>query len=267
MKLYISCDMEGIADVANWEEVQKTGQNYKIFSDIMTKEAASSCEGAILSGATEILVNDGHDTGRNIDHSKLPSNVQLIRGWSGHPFCMMQDINETYNAALFIGYHSSAKSNKNPLSHTLSNKRVNSITINDILADEFLINSYTAALFGVPVVFISGDEGICNKAKSINKNIKTVITKKCTGESVTSYHPQYIYNEIKENVKLALKQNLDDYKIILPGKFKTIVEFKNHTLAYRASFYPKVKQISDYMISYECKNYNDLLIMYTFVMG
>ena len=65
-----------------------------------------------------ILVRDAHDTGTNLDARALPACAELIRGWSGHPYCMVEGIDSSFDAALFIGYHSAAGRDGNPLSHT-----------------------------------------------------------------------------------------------------------------------------------------------------
>jgi len=267
MKLYLSVDMEGLTDVTSWDEVNKNNSDYRIFSEIMTNEVVAACEGAnIFDENIEIFVKDGHGTGRNIIHGKLPHNVVLIRGWSGHPFHMMDYLDESFDAVLFIGYHSAAKSNTNALSHTLNNRKVYSITINDESASEFLINSYTSMLKGVPVVFISGDEGICNTAKLFNKNIRTVITKNCISGSTINNHPKINCAKIKNEVSEVLKENISSFKINLPKKFNVKIEFKEHQNAFRSSFYPGIKLISDNLIQYETNNYFDVLTMLIFVL-
>ena len=56
MKVYISCDIEGIAGITDWEEATKTHGTYPEFREEMTAEVLAACEGAIAAGATEILI-------------------------------------------------------------------------------------------------------------------------------------------------------------------------------------------------------------------
>ena len=72
---------------------------------------------------------------------------------------------EVNAASLFIGYHSPATFNGNPLSHTLDTQ-FDYIKINDDIASEFTINAYTSAYYNVPVPFLSGDEMLCEHAKN-----------------------------------------------------------------------------------------------------
>jgi len=114
MKIYISADIEGITGTTHWDEADKKNSDFKEFQEQMTAEVAAACEGALRAGATEILVKDAHDTARNIIASKLPREVRLVRGWSGHPFSMVQYLDETFHAVLMIGYHSRAGLDTNP---------------------------------------------------------------------------------------------------------------------------------------------------------
>jgi len=164
MKIYISADMEGLTGIAAWDETSKSKPDYPPFRDEMMKEVIAACEGANLSGSKEILINDAHDAGRNLCFAGLPENVKMIRSSSKHPYCMMQGLDKTFDAALMIGYHSHAGSDRNPLAHTI-NSDIAYIKINDIYTSEFLMNAYTAAMLGVPVVFVSGDRGLCESVK------------------------------------------------------------------------------------------------------
>jgi len=264
MKVYISADIEGITGIAHWDETEKSKPDYQKFSKQMTEEVKAACEGAINAGVEEIWIKDAHDSGRNIIAADLPPNIKLIRGWSGHPFSMVQELDESFNALIFIGYHSCGSSSANPLSHTMSASTFNYIKLNEKLASEFLIHSYAAATVGVPVVFLSGDEGLCKEVNAINENIRTVAVKKGIGNSVISIHPQLAIKKIKEGVESVLKEDINKCKINLPEHFKLELSFKDHAKAFKTSFYPGVKQISSTNVVFESDNYFEVLRMFSF---
>jgi len=89
---------------------------------------------------------------------------------------MMYGIDDTFDGVMFVGYHSGAGTNTSPLSHTNTGNS-SYIKINGEMASEFMINSYIAAMHNVPVLFISGDQGICEEAKKLIPNITTLKTK------------------------------------------------------------------------------------------
>ena len=119
MKIFISVDIEGIAGIVHWDEATRWKPDYPPFCDELMNEIKAACEGANQAGTKEILINDGHGVGRNLNFSNLPDNVKIIRSYNGHPFCMMQEIDNSFDAVLMIGYHSYGSSDQNPLSHTL----------------------------------------------------------------------------------------------------------------------------------------------------
>ena len=102
MKIYISADIEGITGVAHWDEATNDKPEFSEFQKQMTAEIKAACEGAFSAGATEIYVKDAHGTARNILASELPQEVKLIRGWSEHPFSMVQELDETFDTAMMI---------------------------------------------------------------------------------------------------------------------------------------------------------------------
>ena len=62
----------------------------------------------------------------------------------------------------------------------------NLVRLNGVLCSEFLINTYTAGYFGVPVAMISGDKAICDFAKELIPEITTVPVNEGRGGGVTS---------------------------------------------------------------------------------
>jgi D-amino peptidase len=265
MKIYISADIEGVTGVVHWNETEKNLPDFNEFAPQMTKEVIAACEGAMTAGAEDILVKDAHDSARNIDINKLPKNVKLIRDWSRHPFCMMQELDESFDAAVMIGYHSAGSLGGNPLSHTLSNSKVSYIKINDEIASEFLINTYTASLVGVPVVFVSGDEEICEAVKNTNDNILTAAVKKGVGNSIISIHPELAIEKIKNGIEEALKGDYKKCLVKLPDSFKVEIGYLNHKYAYAASFYPGARLASTTTVIFEADNYFDVLRMFMFL--
>lgn len=267
MKIYISADIEGVAGIVHWNEASMDQADYQEFRVQMSNEVAAACEGALNAGATEILVKDAHGSGRNIIPSRLPEQAKLIRGWSEHPFSMVQELDESFQAAMMIGYHSWAGSNTNPLAHTLRGK-LTYVKINERLASEFLLSYYTAALVNVPVVFVSGDEGICREATALNEMVRTIAVSQGVAGSTISIHPQLAVSRIKEGVELALKRDLSSFRVDLPPHFRMEMRFRDHADAYIASFFPGVTTVDPHTVSFESDGYFELLrlLMFTVIL-
>ncbi len=269
MKVYVSADMEGIACVSAREEVNKAEQaDYGPARDQMTAEVAAACEGAFAAGATEIVVKDSHWTGRNIDATRLPvreeKTLRLIRGWSGHPFSMVQGLDETFGALAFVGYHSAASRGGNPLAHTLSSRVIARLELNETVASEFLLFSYAGSLVNVPAVFLSGDKALCEEARAVNETLVTVETFEGHGASITSLPPAESSRRIREGLGTALRTKAGRC-LPLPREFHVRVVFTSGAEAYRKSFYPGARLPADTEIVFETKEYFEVLRLLKFM--
>lgn len=265
MKIYISADIEGIAGICDWKETEK-GDDYEYFRTLMTKEVKACCDALIEKGITDITVRDAHDSARNILIDMLPKEVKLIRGWSNGLCEMMDGLDETYDAAIFIGYHSPARSENNPLSHTL-NLRHNHIKINNKIVSEYHLNTYYAQTKGVPVIMVSGDEGLTNIVKSENELTSTVATKTGYHGAIISMHPEIVCSNIAKKTVEAIS-NLEKYGkkaffVSLPHQLSTEIHYRNHKDAYRATFYPGAARVSSDKTIF---NSNDIIETLKFIM-
>lgn len=265
MKIYISADIEGITGTVHWDETHKDHADYTEFREQMTAEVAAACQAALEAGATEIWVKDAHASARNLIAARLPEQVRLVRGWSGHPFCMMDCLDESFQAAFMIGYHSRAGSTHSPLAHTMTGSAA-TVRINDRYASEFVINTFTAALVKVPVVFVSGDAGLCEEATALVPHITTVAVKQGIGRAAANIHPHLAVERIKSGVLAALAGDRSRCRIDLPPRFAVEIRYKDQANAYESSFYPGASLADSHTIHFETGDYFDVLKLLSFVL-
>jgi D-amino peptidase len=178
---------------------------------------------------------------------------------------MVQYLDETFDALLMVGYHSRAGTDANPLAHTISG-RVARVKINDRYASEMLLHAYAAALVNVPLVFISGDAGICGEATSLNAHITTTAVKQGVGDSTVSIHPHLAVDRIREGAQRALEGELSKCRLELPEQFSVEIEYRNHVQALRSSFYPGASLKSPHVIQFESDDYFEVLRLISFVI-
>ena len=264
MRVYISADIEGVAGIAAWEETVKGGKGYETHALQLTKEVEAACKGAIEAGAQEVYVRDAHDSARNINFNLLPEEVYLQRGWAQEPSCMVSGIDRGFDAAIFIGYHSRAGSNKSPLAHTLSTN-IEHIKLNGRKVSEFVINAYTAAYYKVPVVFVSGDKELMEEVSEYNSHISTLSTKEGVGDSVISIHPERAIREIRDEVREVLSKGFLECTLTLPEAFQVEISYKSHQSAYRMSFYPGASLKDEHTIAFNTEDYYEVLRFLHFV--
>ena len=259
LKILISVDMEGITGIVSADECnRRVSDDYQYFRKIMTLEANAAVEGALAGGATEIVVRDAHDTGRNILPDLLHKSARLLRDWSFGPKEMMEGIDETFGAAVFIGYHASAGTPNAILEHTWSG-RITEVKLNGISLPEAGLNALIAGDFNVPVVFISGDQAVCDQVRGLLGEIETVAVKKGIGAATLSLHPEVSGQLIREGVERALR-NLGKYKPYrLTPPYRLVLTLKDEKMVDNGQYYPGAKRTGDWELTYESKDLMEVL--------
>jgi D-aminopeptidase len=268
-KLYISADIEGSCGIADWRETELTDAQSAYFRAEMTKEVKAACEAASRCGVGEVFVKDAHDSGRNIDPSALPENVRIMRSWTRDPYSMMAGIDSGYGGAMFIGYHSAAGTDGNPLAHTMTTECTR-VLVNGRVASEFLLNAYTAALFGVPPLLLSGDKALCESALEICPRIKTVAVSEGLGNASISINPAraqaMIQKAAAEAIEAVEREGRAAFALELPEGFELEIGFKQHYRAYRGSFYPGARRKGVDAVEFASKSWNEALAFLYFVL-
>lgn len=265
MKIFISADIEGVNGIVAWSETDADKSRYPFFQKQMTTEVAFACMGANEAGAKEILIKDAHDSAMNIDVSLLPEYVSLHRGWEGCLCSMMAGLDKSFDAVVFIGYHSFAGSDGNSLSHTMDTT-IRYVKINGVHASEFTINALYAAYLGIPVAFLSGDLNLTKQVKTDLPNTVTVATKEGRHGAVLSKHPSITNKQIKDGVKQALMSDLSKNILDLPKHFVVEISYKRHQDAFSHSFYPGCRLLDSETLIFEADDYYEVLRAFKFIL-
>jgi len=244
LKVYISADMEGVSGVSTWKvQAQSGGREFEKFARLMTLEVNAAIAGAFDAGATDVLVSDSHGDAQNIDVELLDKRARLVRAWP-RPLSMMQGIDETIGAVVFIGYHAGEDAPTAILSHTMLGDGFK-IKLNGKLVPEGGFNAAIAGDFGVPVVFLSGDQTAGEELKRLLGPIETVAVKQAVGfHAATMLHPEEAQRLIREGVKRGIdrRASLAPYKVNHPVELElTLTQTVNAELA---AYLPGVKRLS-----------------------
>ncbi|MCK7490013.1 MAG: M55 family metallopeptidase [Anaerotruncus sp.] len=189
LKIFISVDMEGISGIVHGDQTTPGTAEYADGRKWMAQDVNAAVEAALAAGATGVVVNDSHGSMRNIDPDDLHPKAILISG-TPKPLSMMQGIDPTFAACLFIGYHAKAGTENAILDHTISGSVVRSIRVNGIEMPELGLNAAIAGYYGVPVVLVSGDTAVCRQAGEVlGKDIVTVAVKEAFGRLAAKLVP------------------------------------------------------------------------------
>jgi D-amino peptidase len=182
MKLYCSTDMEGVAGVSGWEQVDARTPHpeYAIYRRYYTLEVASAIEGARRAGASDVLVNDSHGPMRNLLLDELPHDIRVIFG-NRKPYSMVQDADASFGGAFFIGYHGAIGDQNAVLCHTYTPSVIYELRLNDLRCGEATINAALLGSYGVPLLMVTGDRTTVEGVQAQMPWVHGVVVKESIG--------------------------------------------------------------------------------------
>jgi D-amino peptidase len=269
LKVFISVDMEGISGVVDRDQTSATGQDYERFRKLMTAEANAAIDGARDAGATHIVVNDSHGSHRNLLIEELHAPAELISN-SIKPMGMMAGLDDSYAAAIFIGYHAKASSAEGVLAHTGNGSTIADVRVNGRSVGEGGINIHAAGALGVPVVLVSGDQAAIAEVRELVPNIEGVQVKEAIGTAAArSLRPEEAARLIREGTARAIRRRgeIKPVPASLPARFE--VSFTDPSLALMAEQIPTVERTGSHTIAFVAEDYLEgyrfVRILYKFI--
>ena len=259
MKVFIVSDMEGVAGIVKWQQVDGSTakRSYHEGRELYTEEINAAVRGAKAAGATEIVVMDCHGAGEewtfnSLVPDKLDAACDYVvqNDWTEYT----EFLESGCDAALFVAMHAKAGTPDGVMAHTVSGQAWRELTFNGTSVGETGINAALCGHWGCPVLLVTGDEAVCREATALlGEGLTTVAVKKGLGQSsARQVAPLRARELIEDGAKRALK-DLSAVQPYDPGRpceirieFHTparLVEYRNrrgveqvddHTLVSRA---------------------------------
>jgi D-amino peptidase len=196
-KVFISADMEGISGISASDQLSATGAEYNRSRRMMADDVNAAIKGARRGGATDIVVNDSHGSMRNLRLEDLDPQVRLI----SHSFKksgMMEGLDDTFDAVIFIGYHAKAGHPSGLFAHTGSGV-VRDVRVNGASLGEGGLNTMVAAWYGVPVVLVTGDDVAVKQVAEVARDARAVAVKRAINPRAVELRPfREVHQEIEE---------------------------------------------------------------------
>lgn len=253
-KIFISVDMEGISGIVHGSETGGDPSEYEKARKLMVGDVNAAIKGIMEAGGAEVVVSDGHGGMRNILPEELHGYAVLVRG-SPKPLTQMSGIDESFDAALFVGYHSKKGTRLGILSHTISGRTIESITINGREVGETGINGGIAGYYGVPLIFVSGDMAVTEEARDLNPDIKTVAVKEAVSRTAAKIlHPEKARRLITRGVREALEAGLID-PIVFDPPLEADVRYVSEVMADAVDFMPSADRLDGKTIRFAQDDY------------
>jgi D-amino peptidase len=239
-KVYISVDLEGISGVNGADQTAAGQAEYGRARKLMAEDANAAIRGAFAGGATDVLVNDSHGGQRNLLPEDLDPRARLI----SHSFKrhgMMEGLDETFDAVLFIGYHAKAGAARGLFAHTGSGV-VADLQINGRSVGEGGMNAAMAAWHGVPVVLVSGDDTAVEEVKESVPGIRGVVVKRAINTRAVELVP---LGAARKAIEDAARDAVAAAKKPAPlrqGPYRVQMRFRDVTIPEVASAFREIER-------------------------
>lgn len=194
-----------------WEQIIEGKAEYAQGRLLLTNEVNAVIAGAQEAGASEFVVNDAHSFMRNLHPQDLLGEATLISG-QHKPLYMMEGLDSSFDGVLFVSYHGSIGAERAILSHTYNPRAIWEVRLNGEIVGESGINALVAAHYGVPIIFISGDEVTAREAESIAPQAEKIVVKESLGRfAAANLHPNVACRLLHEGASRAV-QNIQSMR-------------------------------------------------------
>lgn len=243
MKVYISTDIEGTAGIVDWSQVLAGGDDYELGRRLLLDETNAAIDGAVAGGGTTILVNDSHSQMRNLPPGELHHGASYLSG-RHKPLYMMEGLDGSFDAAMFVAYHGSVGAAGSVLGHTYNPAAIWEVTLNGRVAGESALNALVALHHRVPVVLISGDQVTVAEAEPFLPGVEGLVVKRSlTRTAAESLHPARACELIRAGAEAAVRRaaSVPLPSIALPARLE--VTFLIADMAEMATWVSGVEQV------------------------
>ena len=177
----------------------------------------AAIDGFYDAGVNKVYVYDGHGKGTNFIKEMLDKRAEQVYANNWHKLITSGII----DAYAEVGLHAMSGTENAFLEHTQSSKTWFDYKINGISCGEFIQGAAYVGAYGIPFIFVSGDDAACNEAKKFIPDISVAVVKHPHGRNRSVSLPEsearkLISNTAKDSVKKIKK--IDPYKISLPAE-------------------------------------------------
>lgn len=242
MRVQFWCDMEGVAGITQWDQVNAGKPLYEEGRRLYTDEINAAVRGAKQAGATELIAIDGHGAGGASSFNswikdRLEPGAEYVTGYRWGCYIELLASGQC-DALLLPGAHAMAGTPDGVLCHTMSSEAWVNATINGVKVGESGIVASIAGHFGVPVVFVSGDTATCREvAGLVGPSVTQAAVKRGLGRfSARNLAPADACRLIETKVREALSNRAvwpAPYRIDGPVELKIELATPDQSVQYR----------------------------------
>ncbi|HCL27935.1 MAG TPA: hypothetical protein DIC52_05840 [Candidatus Latescibacteria bacterium] len=206
MKVAIMTDLEGTAGVTSFhDETYPEGRHHVLARQLAMAEVNAAVDGFLEAGCDDVLIIDGHGPG-GLWFEHMHPEAKMLHGRPVAPRSVRDSVLKEYDATVIIGQHAMSGIATSNLNHTQSSRSIYSITLNDRPIGEIAQWALYHGAFGIPLIYLTGEEDACTEAEQLVHGIKTVAVKKgLSRESAISISKEKARELIREGARQAIE--------------------------------------------------------------
>lgn len=220
MNVYIVTDIEGVAGVVFYCHRGQSHLSHEIEMRnrmLLTEEVNAAVRGALGAGAETVVVHDAHGSGYNILPESIHEQAELVHGRLDYRVMLdtlHPGLDESVDALVLVGMHAKAGTFEGAIPHSLVH--VETESGQTYALSEAGETAAFAGHFGIPTVFISGDQSVCADTLDLIPNAESVVTKvHYAPQLARTRSPGFVRQQIEWGVTAAIekKDEIPPFKI------------------------------------------------------
>ena len=183
---------------------------------------------------------------------------------------MVEGLDESFDAVIFVGYHAKADSPRGLFAHTGSGV-VKDVQVNGRSAGEGGLNTLMAQWYGVPVVMITGDDVAVEQQKEWTPNVRGVVVKRAINmRAVEGRSPAEARREIQAAAKdsVAAATQAARRRSDAAG-YKVRMQLRNFTIPEVATAFSEIKLVAPDTVEFSRATmpeaYRIIRVLYRFI--
>jgi D-amino peptidase len=249
--------MEGATGVTWTGDVAPGTEQWQRFRRMFTGDVNACVRGLFAGGATDVLVNEAHDSQRNLLLEDLDPRARMLTG-RHKPLAMMHGVDSGMDGVVLLGYHTGAGA-EGVLAHTYLANSITGVWLDGVPgASEGRLNTALAAEHGVPVLLVTGDDRTCADAADHAPDAARVAVKECVSRyAAICLPPERTAAAIEQAAQAAMSRA--GRVAGSPAAHRIELEFDATHLAEAAAVIPTVELLAPRRVGYDAADMTEAM--------
>jgi D-amino peptidase len=181
---------------------------------------------------------------------------------------MMEGLDETFDAVIFVGYHSKAQAPRGLFAHTGSGV-VRDLRINGRSVGEGGMNAALAAWHGVPVVLVTGDDTAVEEVRAIVPGARSAVVKRAINVRAVELKP---LPQARREIEEAAREGVAGAKRGAPDRqsqYRVELQYNNFTFPEVATAFQEIELVAPDTVAFTRASmpeaYRLIRVLYRFI--